>query len=380
MGNESVKRWAVTAGGVIGIVILGIGLSGCANEVSSVDRAEARVTAKEEALADAQQQASDAADTFCDAGKDYILALDRYGDVLHETQPTVGDVRAAGADLAEPRDDAFDGAEAAIDSRQQVGVAQAELAEAQAELEQAKAGPTGTPTASIAPQPTPTPVVPEAVVERVEQAESEFAAAQGAITDDTPLSDASEQFNSAVVALEFSWLRLYADAGCIADEQALQAQQAVSAYTSALQQDLADAGYYAGVIDGVYGPETVAAVEELQRANGLPVTGTVDDATAAALQAELLALGGAAAQESIASTAAVQQTLKLLGFWDGPVDGVWTPELTDAVVELQTQLGVEPTGAVDAATVSALEQALAELTQPPSPQAPTPSPSSSGGA
>jgi len=361
------------------IVVLGLGLSGCSDEASSVDRAQARVTAKEKALADAQQQAADTADTFCEASKDYILALDRYGDVLHETQPTVGDVRAAGTDLVEPRDDAFDGAEAAIDARRQVVVAQTELAEAQVELEQAEAGPTGTPTVSTTPQPTPTQVVSDAVVERVQQAESDFAAAQGAITDDTPLSDASEQFNSAVVALEFSWLRLYTDAGCLADEQAMQAQQAVSAYTSALQQDLADAGYYSGAVDGVYGPETVGAVEDLQQANGLPVTGTVDEATSAALQAELLALGGAAAQESIASTAAVQQTLKLLGLWDGPVDGVWTPELTDAVVELQTQLGVEPTGAVDAATVGALERALAELAQPPSPDGPTPSPSSSDG-
>ena len=47
----------------------------------------------------------------------------------------------------------------------------------------------------------------------------------------------------------------------------------------------------------------------------------MDKATADALQAELVALGGAAAQESVATTAAVQQTLKLVGFWDGPVDG-----------------------------------------------------------
>ena len=76
----------------------------------------------------------------------------------------------------------------------------------------------------------------------------------------------------------------------------------------------------------MYGPATVAAVEDLQEANGLPVTGTVDKATAEALQAELEALGGAAAQTTVATTAAVQQTLKLAGFWDGPVDGVWTPD------------------------------------------------------
>ena len=74
----------------------------------------------------------------------------------------------------------------------------------------------------------------------------------------------------------------------------------------------------------------------------------------------------------MAATAAVQQTLKLVGFWDGPVDGVWTPELTDAVMAFQTELGVEPTGTVDAVTVNAFKAAIAELEQ--SQSAPTPTP------
>ena len=186
------------------------------------------------------------------------------------------------------------------------------------------------------------------------------------------MTDASEQFNSAAVALEFAWLRLFADAGCIPDEQQQQAMAAASAYTTALQQDLSAAGYYTGAVDGIYGPETVAAVEALQQANGLSVTGTVDKATAEALQAELAQLAGASAQGTVAATAAVQQTLKLVGFWDGPVDGVWTPELTDAVMAFQTELGVEPTGTVDAVTVNAFKAAIAELEQ--SQSAPTPTP------
>ena len=110
----------------------------------------------------------------------------------------------------------------------------------------------------------------------------------------------------------------------------------------------------------MYGPATVDAIEALQEAHGLPTTGTVDKATAAALQSDLAAKGGAIAQEAVASTAAVQQTLKLAGFWDGPVDGEWTPELTEALKDFQTELGVEPTGTVDAATVAALEKAIAD--------------------
>ena len=132
------------------------------------------------------------------------------------------------------------------------------------------------------------------------------------------------------------------------------------AYTSTLQQSLLDAGYYQGAVDGVYGPTTVAAIEALQSAHGLPTTGTVDKATAAALEGDLAAKGGVIAEQALASTAAVQQTLKLAGFWDGPVDGEWTPALTEALKAFQTELGVKPTGTVDAATVAALEKAIAD--------------------
>jgi peptidoglycan hydrolase-like protein with peptidoglycan-binding domain len=216
-------------------------------------------------------------------------------------------------------------------------------------------------------------VVPTETVARVQQAEDDFAAAQRGITRDTPLSAASVQFNSAAVALEMAWLQLFSQSGCLTDEQQKAATQAVSEYTTALQKDLATAGYYSGTADGVYGPETVAAVEALQKAHGLPVTGAVDKATAAALQSDLAAKGGAATQASVASTAALQQTLKLAGYWDGPVDGQWTPELTDALKEFQTALGVPATGTVDSATIAAFEKQL-EGTQSPTPTA-TPTPS-----
>lgn len=362
----------------IALVVVGVtvaALAGCSGEVSDVERAEAKVSAKEDAVANAQDAFSAASDEFCDAAEGYIEALDRYGDVLEDTAPTVGDVRTAGADLAEPREDSLDGAQAAVDAQADLASAQQQLAEARAELAAAEAGPTGTPAPVDTTMPSTSALAPAATVDRVEQAESDFADASSDVTDDTPLSDASELFNSAAVALEMAWLRLFADAGCLADEQREQAEAAVRAYTTALQQELATAGYYTGAADGIYGPLTVQAVESLQQAHGLPVTGTVDKATAEALQAELIALGGAAAQDAVTSTAAVQQTLKLTGFWDGPVDGVWTPELTEAVAALQVELGVEPTGTVDAATIAAFENAISGLQQ----ATPTPSPSTSDG-
>jgi len=361
---------------VIALTLAAVVLAGCAGEADPVERAKAQVSAKEKAVADAQAELTAASGAFCGASKDYIEALDRYGDLLNDTAPTVGDVKNAGADLAKPRQETVDSAEAAVTANQALYDAQRELVDAQVALAAAEAGPTGTPTAPEPAQPSSTPLAPTASVDRVKQAESELASAEASVTDDTPLKDAAEQFNSAAVALEMAWLALFADAGCLTDEQAVAAEAAVRTYTTALQQDLLVAGYYTGDVDGVYGPLTVQAVEDLQRASGLAVTGAVDKATAEALQAKLAELGGAAAQESVASTAAIQQTLKLVGYWDGPVDGVWTPELTAAVAAFQTELGVEPTGTVDAATIAAFEKAVADRQAA---ETPAPSPSSSDG-
>ena len=83
----------------------------------------------------------------------------------------------------------------------------------------------------------------------------------------------------------------------------------------------------------------------------------------------------------MASTAALQQTLKLAGYWDGPVDGQWSDELSQALEAMQEDLGVEPTGTVDAATIAAFEEALATAretpTPSPSPESASPSPEAS---
>jgi len=102
------------------------------------------------------------------------------------------------------------------------------------------------------------------------------------------------------------------------------------------------------------------------------------------LESDLADLGGEAAEQSVATAAAVQQTLSLVGFWSGPIDGEWTPALTEALEAFQSELGITPTGAVDAATVAALEHAIADLRTEPDPsasttatpsQSPSPSPS-----
>jgi hypothetical protein len=50
------------------------------------------------------------------------------------------------------------------------------------------------------------------------------------------------------------------------------------------QHKLAQLGFYKSKVDGLPGPGTTAAISKFQQANGLPVSGQLDSATAGALQ------------------------------------------------------------------------------------------------
>ncbi|HSO49848.1 MAG TPA: peptidoglycan-binding protein [Acidimicrobiia bacterium] len=125
-----------------------------------------------------------------------------------------------------------------------------------------------------------------------------------------------------------------------------------------LQADLSAAGYYTGTIDGLYGPDTIAAVVQLQQDAGLPETGLLDPATQTALAAIL-------ARGTSAQVGALQGILISTGYYDGAVDGVWSPAVEQALKDLQGDLGVPATGVVDAATLRAFERALEEAGQAP---------------
>jgi hypothetical protein len=56
-----------------------------------------------------------------------------------------------------------------------------------------------------------------------------------------------------------------------------------SASVKKLQQELGQLNYYEGPVDGVMGPQTSAAIQDLQGQAGLPQTGIMNAATQAAL-------------------------------------------------------------------------------------------------
>jgi predicted lipoprotein with Yx(FWY)xxD motif len=240
-------------------------------------------------------------------------------------------------------------------------------------LSEAIATASSVPISSATPESTTTTtLVPPATIERVQQAEDDLADAGEGITAETPLAEATAEYNSAAFALQIAWLRLFYDAGCLSDEQQAKAVEQVTAYTATLQTELQQVGYYEGAIDGIYGPATVEAVKRLQADSDLPETGFVDRATAGVLDDLLAELELQTAAANLTHSAAVQTVLTLTGFWQGPIDGVWTDELTAALQEFQTALGVEPTGVVDAATLAAFEQALAERQAAPAAPPTTP--------
>ncbi len=333
-----------------------------------VAAAEARVEAAESGVTDSQEALEAAHGQFCVDAESYIEVLDRYGKLFTDDVATVGDVETAGADLVEPRETVVTSVNEVEAAKTALAEAGQELLDAEAALAEAIATASSVPISSTTPDSTTTTtLVPQATIERVQQAEDDLADAGEGITSETPLTEATAEYNSAAFALQIAWLRLFYDAGCFSDEQQAEAVEQVTAYTTALQTELQQVGYYEGAIDGIYGPETVDAVKRLQADSDLNETGFVDRATAEALDALLANLELQAAATNLTHTASVQTVLTLTGFWEGPVDGVWTDELTAALQEFQTALGVEPTGVVDAATLAAFQQALAG-----EPAAPTP--------
>jgi uncharacterized surface protein with fasciclin (FAS1) repeats len=267
---------------------------------------------------------------FCADVEEYVGVLDTYGGLFEDVDLTVGDVRSAADDLDPARE---------------------AVRESAATFQEAiEADPDS---------PVSIELLDSESIETVEEAEGNFDDAVAGVNDRTPVVDAGVQVTSAAYALQVAWVRLFADAGCIEDEA--EATEWVSQYVSALQTDLATIGLYRGKIDGIYGPLTIAAVEQLQEEAGLEVTGLPDPATQRALAERL-------GQQESAQVAALQGILTATGHYSGPVDGVWSDAVEEALKALQTELGVPATGVVDAATMRAFEAALIAAGNPPAPE------------
>jgi peptidoglycan hydrolase-like protein with peptidoglycan-binding domain len=137
------------------------------------------------------------------------------------------------------------------------------------------------------------------------------------------------------------------------------------AAVKAVQDHLRMAGAYNGAADGVWGPDSNAALQRFQASHQLQVTGQLNQATVEALgldPAGLLGIQQAAVPPPLppaetlqpSSVRAIQERLRSLGFYRGAIDGVWGQSTESAVVQFQQNRGLQPNGQLDPATVNAM--------------------------
>ncbi len=173
-----------------------------------------------------------------------------------------------------------------------------------------------------------------------------------------------------------SWTALLVAAACCSapafSQQAptlLYTQPLAPAAVTAVQEKLRQAGAYTGRADGVWGPDSQAALVRFQSTHGLVTSTQLNPATAATLglaPSELLAAGpgagpapgtpAAMATEPLNQAAVrnIQQRLKALNFYQGNVDGAWGASTQSAIERFQQGRGLQATGQVNPATAQAL--------------------------
>jgi peptidoglycan hydrolase-like protein with peptidoglycan-binding domain len=135
-----------------------------------------------------------------------------------------------------------------------------------------------------------------------------------------------------------------------------------------VQAQLQKAGFYEGSIDGTWGSQTAAGVRRYQLANDLRVTGELNEVTLnrmgiapAVPQYKALAAlfkGGpyltAPPDFQVATIRKAKENLKLLGYYNGPINGDPSPVLTRALEAYQRSAKFRASGRLDKTTLQAL--------------------------
>lgn len=145
-----------------------------------------------------------------------------------------------------------------------------------------------------------------------------------------------------------------------------------------LQERLALLGFAPGDLDGKFGQDTQAAVEDFQESEGLQVDGVAGPQTLNALGIELVQEepppGLLRAGSRGPDVVRLQKRLQELNFDPGPVDGIFGSNTEDAVCEFQEKAGLDVDGIVGPETLKALMKGVPagepEAPAPPSQPAP----------
>lgn len=135
-----------------------------------------------------------------------------------------------------------------------------------------------------------------------------------------------------------------------------------------VQSCLRRLGHFNGPVNGNFGSMTEAAVKKFQRANRISDIGKVGPRTQAALQRRCAsrsrAVSASDCQRGLrsgcdgAEVRTLQRNLRTLGVYNGPVTGRFRELTKNAVVNFQTQNGINPIGVVGPRTRRAINQGL----------------------
>jgi peptidoglycan hydrolase-like protein with peptidoglycan-binding domain len=129
-----------------------------------------------------------------------------------------------------------------------------------------------------------------------------------------------------------------------------------------VQQRLRQDGDYTGAVDGVWGPDSQAALERYQQRHALQPTGSLNLGTAATMGLDPESIWGQAAAPAAVSGAIlrprsvqeIQWRLRGYGYYFGPVDGVWGQGTEAAIERFQRSRGLQVDGQPGPQTVAAL--------------------------
>jgi peptidoglycan hydrolase-like protein with peptidoglycan-binding domain len=123
------------------------------------------------------------------------------------------------------------------------------------------------------------------------------------------------------------------DPGTYQAQKASGVQNLTASFVKQIQVAMQQLGFYKGNVDGVYGPQTVTAVQQFQVSVGLPADGIAGPKTIAAYEGKI---------KGDSTVATLQQELTNWGYYHGAVDGIYGPSTVQAVKDLQVALGVTP--------------------------------------
>jgi peptidoglycan hydrolase-like protein with peptidoglycan-binding domain len=141
-----------------------------------------------------------------------------------------------------------------------------------------------------------------------------------------------------------------------------------NSYVTTLQMYLKSLGYYNLRVDGIFGVGTETGVRNFQIMNGLPATGVADDATQRLLYSgTALGSGGGGGGGGGSSGYAtlrignrgtavrnMQVRLANLGYYTGPIDGIFGSKTEAAVRSFQSRNNLAVSGIAYSETQSAL--------------------------